>query len=225
MKFSLFAFFLLSSISVSAQFQAPNYDGISRVIKDAASPYFYPKLLSRYHNNDSTLSTQHYRILYYGYIFQENYDPYGLPLQFDSLNKILKKEIFTPNDYQELIALETRILTKFPFNLREISLLAKTYEETGQMELAAAMHDKFRKITGAILSTGDGKTKETAMHVIMNSHEYDILHYLGLEYNNESAQMENTYELLSVKPNQYNLEGIFFHIKKMFEHEARLLDK
>lgn len=225
MKVRLIAFFLVLSISVTAQFQAPNYDGISKVIKDKASTYFYPELLSRYHDNDTALSTQHYRILYYGYIYHENYDPYSLPLQFDSLNNILKKEIFTPNDYQELIEMEKRILMKFPFNLREVSLLAKAYEETGQMELAAAMHDKFRKITEAILSTGDGKTKETAMHVIMNSHEYDILHYLGLEYNNETAQTESTYELLSVKPNKYNLEGIFFNIKKMFEHEARILEK
>ena len=212
-------------MSAFGQFQPPNYDGIAKITKDRNSPYFYDSLMARYYQNDTTLGVQHYRILYYGLIFQDNYDPYGLPIQFDSLNKILVKENLAKEDYEKIIDLESRVLLDFPFNLREISLLAKAYEETGKAELAAATHDKFNKIVKAILSTGDGRTLETAMHVTMNSHEYDILHFLGLEYDNDSKQIENTYEYLIVKKNTYDLSGIYFNIKKMFEHEEKLLNK
>lgn len=225
MKKHLIFLFMIIPFWGLAQFQPPNYEGIGKIIKDSSSPYYFPALMERYEANDTTLSVQHYRILYYGYIFQDSYDPYGLPVQFDTLNRILAKPNLSTEDYQEIIDIEERVLEDYPFNLREISLLAKAYEEVGEDELALTTHDKFNKIARAILSTGDGRTIESAMHVTMNSHEYDILHFLDLEYGDKSEIIDNTYELLSVKDNSYQVDGIYFNVKKMFEYEEKFIKK
>lgn len=225
MKSILISITLLISASATAQFQPPKFDGIEKIIQVKDSPFYYPKIFERYKNLDTTLTVQDYRVLYFGYIFHKDYDPYGMPTQFDSLNLILQKPTITTNDYLDIIRIEKDILNEYPFNIRELSLLSKAYKETGQPELSEIVHSQFEKLTKAILSTGDGKTKETAMYVISNSHEYDILNFLGLTYDNNVSEIENTYEYLKVKPNKYKLEGIYFNIQKMFEKESEFLDK
>jgi len=220
----IFGMLLVSTVAL-CQVQPPNYEGIKKIITVKESPFYYPSLFERYRNNDTTLTVQEYRILYYGYIYQPKYDPYGLPTYFDSLKNLLSKKTLTTNDYHTIIDYETKVLNEFPFDLREISMLAHAYDQTNQADMGSAIHNKFEKLTQAILSTGNGLSKETAMHVIANSHEYDILNFLGLTYAGEQSQGEDTWEYLKVKPNKFKVEGIYFNIKEMFKHEVEAIEK
>lgn len=43
---------------------------------DPASRYYYPKLMGRYEQNETIMNLDDYRHLYYGYLFQEDFNPY-----------------------------------------------------------------------------------------------------------------------------------------------------
>ena len=68
-------------------FTRPDFKTIEAAIKDKNSPLFYSKLMERYKNNDTTLTNEEYRYLYYGYSFQTEYSPYGRPSQSDAIKK------------------------------------------------------------------------------------------------------------------------------------------
>ena len=46
-------------------------------IRDFANSKKYDDLMSRFKKNDPTMSISEYRQLYYGYIFQPQYNPYN----------------------------------------------------------------------------------------------------------------------------------------------------
>ena len=108
MRAFLLFVFILSVSCVFAQIQPPNYEGIKKIITVKESQFYYPDLFERYKNSDSTLTVQEYRILYYGFIYQEKYDPLGLPTYFDSLNNLLSKKTLTKNDYEKIINYEIK---------------------------------------------------------------------------------------------------------------------
>ncbi|OJV40557.1 MAG: hypothetical protein BGO29_14480 [Bacteroidales bacterium 36-12] len=62
-------FLLIVFCHVNAQqltYQKPDYDLIKKEIQDSSSTFYYPKLMSRLTQYDTTLSADDYRHLYYG---------------------------------------------------------------------------------------------------------------------------------------------------------------
>ena len=69
---------LATSVTINAQANAtvgksPDMEKIRDFAKDSRK---YNKLMTRYENNDKSLTVDDYRQLYYGYIFQPEYSPY-----------------------------------------------------------------------------------------------------------------------------------------------------
>lgn len=50
-----------------AQDGKPDFKEIEKAINDKSSPFFYNALMKRYSNNDTLLTMDEYRHLYYGY--------------------------------------------------------------------------------------------------------------------------------------------------------------
>ncbi|MDE7125005.1 MAG: DUF4919 domain-containing protein, partial [Muribaculaceae bacterium] len=54
----------------------PDLETIKSETTDPTSSRYYPKLMQSYLSNDTTLTAEDFRFLYYGYLFQEDYEPY-----------------------------------------------------------------------------------------------------------------------------------------------------
>ena len=50
----------------------PDIEAVRQAVQNPESPCFYPRLIARYMQRDTTLTTEEYRCLYLGYSFQDD---------------------------------------------------------------------------------------------------------------------------------------------------------
>ena len=64
--------------SIKQQFtiEKPDLEAIKAATYDRSSPYYYPRLMKEFQRNDTLMKLDKFRHLYFGYMFQEDYNPY-----------------------------------------------------------------------------------------------------------------------------------------------------
>jgi hypothetical protein len=210
-------FLLIVFCHVNAQqltYQKPDYDLIKKEIQDSSSTFYYPKLMSRLTQYDTTLSADDYRHLYYGYIFQNEYKPYWTSPDEEKLVKFYRSEKINEKDYDEIIRLASHSIEVFPFDLRQMNFLGYIYHLKGDDEMANKVWFRFQGSFGAIMTSGDGKTCESGYHVISVSHEYVILNMFQFQMKQQFLTGDCDY--LELVKDERNIEGIYFNIEKLF---------
>lgn len=217
--------FLLGFVNVTGQkadFKVPDYNGIERIIKDNQSEFYYPKLMDRYRNSDTTLNLSDYRVLYYGFLYSDLYSPYGQSDYLDTINAIFNKDTLLASDYSDIIKFENLVLESYPFNLRDLNSLSYCYFQTGDSSSMNEVNYKIKMIVSTILSTGDGKKENTAWHVIAVGHEYDLLFFLGFQFGGSQSLTKKGCDYLKVQKNEYGIDGFYFDVNKILEKEGEL---
>lgn len=220
MKKLLFMALLTITVSVAAQTQElskPDYTGIEKNIKDKTSQYFYKKLFARFTTADSTLTLEERRHLYYGFSFTEKYSPYSSSPSGDELKKLLEKENLSNKEMQKVVLLAGRELDLYPFNIRMREYRQYFLKKLGKNADAALENSRIEIILDAILSTGDGTSKDNAFYVIEVGNEYQLLDILGFEYGGEQSLVEGRYDYLTLQKNAYNVEGFYFDVSRSLQ--------
>jgi hypothetical protein len=213
---STFCFFI--AINALAQnFEKPDYKSIEQTIKDKNSIWYYPSLMKRFRENDTTLTLRDYRMLYYGNFFQDDYPASPLSEDKDSLGSYIKRPL-TPQNIHRVIETGEKCLTSAPFDIRTINILISAYIKNGDSITADKYRYKLRKIIGVILSSGDGLTEETAMHVLTVEDEYVILNVYGLDFVSQALTRQQC-DYLEVKANKENIKGLYFDVTMIFKYE------
>lgn len=188
-----------------------NYRFIKKNITNQASPYFYRTLLDKYYYTFDELSTQEYRHLYYGYVFQAEYNPYGVSEEEKNFFQLFKK-----NKVGEAIKSAQALLAMNPFNLEVMYDLYLLYEIKGYSLLANKWEDRYYGIIDAIKSTGNGLSKETAFYVNCVADEYYVLQTYGLKKTKQ--RLAGTIDVLEVRtPNKYGIDAVYFNLEKAVE--------
>ncbi|TYA74878.1 DUF4919 domain-containing protein [Seonamhaeicola marinus] len=205
-------------------FESVKYNTIEKNIADEASNLFYPKLMKRFLESDSTFNLKEKRHLYYGYSFDENYSPYGSSDYSDSLRGVLKKEQLKTNDFKEIIRLGDSILKEEPFDLRTLNYQLYAYENLENRDKFKFRLNQMKVIIDAIISTGDGEKKKTAFYVLYTSHEYELLNILGLQFGGRQSLIEH-YDYLTVAKNDHGIEGMYFEITPCLNSLAKSFRK
>lgn len=203
-------------------YKQPDYTFIEKTIKDKNSEFYYPTIFNRYLQNDTTLTTTDFHYLYYGFLFNEKFSPYGSSVYRDSLQLILAKDSLSFEDYKRIIQFENTILSDYPFNLRDLNVLSFALYQSGDSLSLAFSQFKLDKIIRTIISTGDGEMVETGWHVISEEHEYDIINLLGFQYGGQQSLVK-TCDFLTLAENKEGIKGLYFDIKMMMDAEHRLL--
>jgi hypothetical protein len=209
-------FLLIITCYANAQqvtFQKPDYDLIKKEIQDSASNFYYPALMSRLVQFDTTLNLEDYRRLYYGYIFQKNYEPYWSSPDENKLLEFYRSEKIKENDYDKIIKLATHSIGEFPFDIRPINFLGYVYHLKGNDEMAKKVSYRFQSLLKTIMSSGDGKTCENGYHVISVSHEYVLLNIFRFQMKQQSLIGHCDY--LEFEKDERNVEGLYFNIEKL----------
>ncbi|WP_426484428.1 DUF4919 domain-containing protein [Flavobacterium sp. 2] len=219
-----FLFILLFSFGMNAfaqelDFKAPDYKQIEKEIQDKKSVFYYPKLMDRLAKNDTLMTQDDFRYLYFGYVFQPKYNAFWRSPDEIKLREYYNKEKLETADYNEIIKLANHTLTDFPFDLKQLNYLAYIYHLKGDDEAAKITSYKFHNIMNAILSSGDGKKCETGFHVLLVEHEYVMLNLFELESKGQS--LVGNCDYLSFEKGKYNVDGVYFNIEKMLENEAK----
>ena len=190
---------------------APNYREIRTSIQNSKSPNYYPLLMRRYLENDTTLTLEQYRCLYYGYTLQEDFVPYQK--EREKLFEI-RRELVNTNGSKssctEAIKVAQSALEDDPFDLLAISTLAFSYLQLKDTVSHTLWNNKQDALLDAIVSSGDGTDVDDAIHVINLEHEYEVLNRLGLQIESDSLCNDNV-EYLRVQSNAEDVRGVFFN--------------
>lgn len=200
-------------------FKIPDYKQIEKEIQDKKSAFYYPNLMDRLTKNDTLLTHDEFRYLYFGYVFQPKYNAFWRSPDEKKLREYYDKETLETSDYDEVIKLINHSLTDFPFDLKQLNYLAYIYHLKGDETNVKITSYKFHNIMNAILSSGDGKKCETGFHVLLVEHEYSLLNLFELE--SKSQALVGNCDYLSFEKGKYNVDGIYFNIEKMLENETK----
>ncbi|MFH6943878.1 DUF4919 domain-containing protein [Flavobacterium sp. FlaQc-50] len=214
---AVFLFFSLAGFSQSPKFVAPNYKEIESNIKDKKSVYYYPNLLEKFNVSDSTMTLEQKRHLFYGFVFQEKYNPYSVSDDKKSLNTLINKENLTNQDFEKIIELSDLNLKENPFDLRPLNYKSYAFKKLNKEAESKLNVIKTNIIMEALLSTGNGTSKESAFYVINTSNEYDLINMIGFQFGGEQSLIEH-YDYLKLAENKYNIPGFYFDISPCLNH-------
>lgn len=194
----------------------PNYNSLRRIIVDEKSDCYYPKLMQRFLANDTTMTMEQVRSLYYGYTLQKEYKPYYHNTKDSLLFSYARKVNKTAADCDTIIRLTKQSLAVFPLDLYKLNQLAYAYHMTGRNDLAHLYTLKAKQIAAAIFSTGDGRTQMTPWHVISVSDEYELIYLLGL-FPVDQRFVYSDCDFITVAKNRMNIRGFYFNIKRLID--------
>lgn len=218
-RFYLITILLFSQLVYSQEIipEKPDYKKIEKEIKNKKSAYYYPVLMQRFREADSSFTLEEKRHLYYGYTFQPGYSPYKINPYQDSIQAVIQKDTLIESDYPVLLRFADSLLVDDPFNLRALNVKLFVFDHYSDMHNFFLTIQRMNAIFDAILSSGDGTSKKTALYVIAVSHEYEVLGLIGFEFGGQQSLIEH-YDYLTVKENQYTIDGLYFDVSPCLKH-------
>jgi len=207
----LFCLFSIPFLTKSQEFEAIDYHQLQKNISDPESKDYYPELLKQYQIGNS-LTLEQYRTLYYGFTFQDTYRPYDRDPRDQQISDLIGAGLDQENTPQ-LIEISKDYLNDSPFNLKIINYLQNFLafsNDTTEIDILTTQYDG---IINAILSSGNGISKETGYSVNHPSDEYMVLRAKGLTA--KGNEFETTYDYYSLEENDESLTGIYFDVYQM----------
>ena len=193
---------------------------------------YYPRLMAASLKNDSTLlndtlpsgdivrgqvmTIDDYRHLYYGYVFQEDYNPYRFSAYSEELEELYGKKEFTREESVLIKDFARNTLKDNLFDLRQISFYVFALRQIKKDNLANIYNFRLQHLVAAIMSSGQG-TKEHPWVITSPEHEYNIVNFLGYKAISHE-ELENGIEYIEVeKKDSKSPEGFYFDASKMVE--------
>ncbi len=203
---------MLFAFTASAQeFKPVDIESIEMEISNEASKNYYPKLIKKFKDGEE-LTRQQYRLLYYGYTFQEGYRPYDR----HTLEPVLSKLMAGSYDQRNLLELKDvteTMLKDNPFDLRLLYYLQQWNKSLNLPEEAKLSDVKYNGIVSAIRSSGNGASEETAFVINYETDKHMFLRALGLAATRQESRGFTDY--IFVSPNESEVEGVYFEIERM----------
>jgi len=228
-KALFFVVLILQSIAAFSQdkrtFLIPDFKNIKKETNDRNSSNYYPRLLARYMANDTTLSTDEMRMLYYGTFFNDiPHDTLYESLHFtDSIRVLHTKTSYTDDDRRNLVRYYLADYKNNPFDLVALNALYSLY--THLKDPLAAVYDfKLGKLVRIIYETGDGTSVETAFYINSVSDEYAMLNIMGYNSNGSQTLVANKCDYLEVAGNTDHIKGFYFNVEQIFEGYKKMFN-
>lgn len=162
---------------------APNMEEIKRNTQnpDSVSKYhlLYKTLWRKFQQNDTNMSLNEYRHLYYGYTFQEDYNPYRISEFSTKIQPLYYNKTLTRAECDTIIKYAELSLADVPFDLNQMQFYIYALKTKKKNALASIWQFRLNHLIQAILSSGTGKL-ESPWVVISPVHEYNIANFAGL---------------------------------------------
>ncbi|MDE6264455.1 MAG: DUF4919 domain-containing protein [Paramuribaculum sp.] len=209
------------NISPQLKIEKPNLEAIKAATYDPTSPYYYPRLMKEYMQNDTLMKLDKFRHLYYGYMFQEDYNPYRPQAVKGSVPDPAENPSLTRAECDSVISLCEKALADNPFDLTNMMRLISALHLKGKNHLANIWQYKLNYILMTIASSGNGLDEENAWYVVAPQHEYVLLAAMGHKAVNHLFYAP-FYEYIQIKKTEPSgAEGYYFNIKTILEEYYR----
>ncbi|MCC8089277.1 MAG: DUF4919 domain-containing protein [Rikenellaceae bacterium] len=190
-------------------------------INDIDSRFYYPALMSRYLDGDLDLTLEDYQHLYYGFAYNDNYEPYKTVNDNGLIYYTLSLEDPTEADYLGVIRFLESSLYLEPFNIENINLLTFFYDEIKDSENTFKNAYRLNMIIKTIMSSGSGKKEKSPFQIIYPSHSEDIMAFIGIPHKNKMVvSIYCDYYPLYKKVN--GTKGYYFDFRRMLLKEREV---
>lgn len=189
---------------------------VKEVTENPKSIYYYPKLLRSFLSNDTVMSIEAYRNFYYGYTFQEDYNPFRESVYSNVVEKLYYKEPHTRAECDSIEKYAALSLNDNLFDMNQMKFFIYALKEKKKYTRAAIRQFRLDRLIATILSSGKG-TKEEPWVVITPEHEYNIINFLGYVAI-DHEELEGGIEYIKVQPKEgKSTQGFYFDVSRMME--------
>ena len=177
---------VISSIMIgaSAQYRFEvrelDFDKIKSETLDPYSRYYYPKLVRSFNSNDTIMNFEAYRDLYYGFIYQEDYNPFRTN-DFEGkeeVESLYYQQELTRDECDKIEKYAIQALDDNPFDIDQITYYIYSLKQKKKYARAAVRQYRLDKLIAAIMSSGRG-TEDEPWVVLYPEHEYSLINFLG----------------------------------------------
>lgn len=216
---ALFSFQATAKQKVTAK--TVDFDRVKKVTQDPASRFYFPNLVKLYMSNtDTTMTLEDYRTLYYGYMYQEDYNPYRKSIYSDKVENLYYKKELSRAECDSIEKYADLSLGDNLFDFEQMTY----YIYALKMKKKYTRHDvrlkKMGRLYEAIISSGEG-TRENPWVVICPMHEYDVVNFLGYVAT-EQQNIDGKLDYIKVEPKEGSkIEGFYFDISRMLLEAKR----
>ena len=197
-----------------------DFDHVKKVITDPGNAYYYPKLVKAINtSNDTTLSIEAWRNYYYGYTFQEDYNPFRESVYSNVVEELYYKQPHSRAECDSIEHYAEKSLNDNRFDLNQMNFYIYVLKEKKKHARAAMWQYRLDRLIAAIMSSGRG-TKEEPWVVIAPEHEYNIINFLGFVATDHET-MDGGIDYIKVQPVAgKSAEGFYFDISRMMQIAA-----
>lgn len=196
-----------------------DFNHIKEVISNPKNAYYYPKLMQAFYSNDTTLSIEGWRNFYYGYTFQEDYNPFRESVYSNKVEELYYKQPHSRAECDSIEKYAEKSLNDNMFDLNQMNFYIYVLKEKKKHARAAVWQYRLDRLIAAIMSSGRG-TKEEPWVVISPEHEYNIINFLGFVAT-EHETLEGGIDYIKVQPVAgKSAEGFYFDISRMMQISA-----
>lgn len=194
------------------EFQIPDYESIQTIGKES-----YEALLQRFRVADSTLSVQDIQAVYYGSAF---YGYLAGALNMTELNGIYYKK-----GHQGLASYLDDYLSSAPVDINAILFRMSAAHETNDTITFNRYIWMYRQLCQALFATGDGDSKETAIHVVNVADEYALMNYVMDLQVGMQTLLTSGHDMFDVITKNGRKTYVYFDIQLVLALERQMFSK
>lgn len=228
MRRLLLQFTLLFALPVvaMAQFEerdmrVPDEEDIIHQTVSTSSPYYYTNLMLKYQNGNEPLTDLEYYYLYYGFLYQEDYQPFKENPALDRMLAVMagiNPDQPTVGQLEALIENGNTALEVDPFNPKVLNMMAYAYGALDDPKREQLYYNHLNGILSTIESSGTGLKEDERWHVLMFSHAYDLLASKGYVYN-ESRIISRDAMFVPLARKQDRIKGFYFDYSRIYRNK------
>lgn len=203
-----------------------NFDDVKRVTNDSSTSAYYPTLLSRLRQFDTTLTLSDFKLLYYGNVFTDSYNPYD----FGTKKEDRFNELYKAGNYKEALTEGKQLFEEHPVNIRLLFRLMNCCEALNEMELGQKFANCYFGLIYTILGSGNGNSIETAYVVTRVPDEYSILNHLHL--NSIKQALVGYTDVLTIDQKlqkktkgKKKVKELYFNVQMPYQQLSKMLKK
>lgn len=198
-----------------------DFDRVKKVSQDPRSRYYFPRLEKLYRSNtDTTMNLEDFRNLYYGYMFQEDYNPYRESQYSNKVEQLYYKKPHLRAECDSIEKYARLSLDDNIFDFDQMQFYIYILKEKKKYASAAVRSNKLERLIAAIISSGKG-TKEEPWVVICPAHEYNIVNFLGFVATNHQ-EVDGCLDYITVEHKEGSkVQGFYFDIGHMLQEAKR----
>ncbi|MFR9603382.1 MAG: DUF4919 domain-containing protein [Rikenellaceae bacterium] len=207
--------------------KVPDEDDILLNIIDSKSEFYYPNLMLRFEMGDVDLTAEQYHYLYYGYAYQEEYQPLEANPQMETLIAMTAEINIDAPEIAKLhgvISIADQILKLDPFNPKVWNILAFAYGGLNDKIKEREAFDRVEKILQTIDSSGDGLREKSPKHIIMFDHALALMSSENLNFSKPMIVSRNVefvplYAPMLVDGKKF--KGYFFDFSRVYRYKPK----